>query len=55
MLMRDSDFINHVNRNELNVGNSLKYVVNNFLGNHKASNYRELVKKMLSAFGQHEH
>ena len=47
--MRDSDFVSHVNRNELNVRNSFKYVVNNFLGKHKASNYRELVNKMLSA------
>ncbi len=26
--------------------------MNNFLGNHKASNYRELVKEMLSALEQ---
>ena len=31
---------------------TFKDVVSNFLGNLKASNYRELVMKMLSALGQ---
>ena len=47
MPMRDSDFVNYMNRNEMNVWNSFKDVVNNFFGNYKASNYRELMKKML--------
>ena len=31
MLMKDSDFVKHINRNELNVWNSFKDGVNNFL------------------------
>ena len=50
--MRDSDFVKHMNRNELYVWNSFKDVVNNFLGNYKEQHFRELVKKMLSALGQ---
>ena len=52
MLMKDSDFTSHMNSNELTAWNSFKDVVKNFLGNHKAPNYRELVRKMLSAFGK---
>ena len=52
MLMKDSDFTSHMNRNELTAWNSFKDVVKNFLGNHKAPNYRELVRKTLSAFGK---
>lgn len=51
-LMKDSDFTSHMNSNELTAWNSFKDVVQNFLGNHKAPNYRELVRKMLSAFGK---
>ena len=48
----DSDFVNHMNRNELNVLSSFEDVVNNFLISHKESSYRELVKKMVSALGE---
>ena len=52
MLMRGSDFFNHMIRNELNVWKSFKDVVSNFLSTHKASNYRELGKKKLLALGK---
>ena len=45
MLMRDSDFVDHMN--ELNVQIFFKDVVNNSLGNHKVSNYGELVKERM--------
>ena len=49
----DSDFVNHMNRNELNVLSSFEDVVNNFLISHKESSYRELVKKTPSAVREH--
>ena len=49
-LMRDSDFTNHMNRVELNAWVSFTDVVTNFLGNHKADNYKQLVRKMLTAY-----
>ena len=52
MLMKDSDFTSHMNRDELNAWVSFKDVVKNFLGNHKAHNYKQLVCKMLIAYGK---
>ena len=50
MLMKYSDFTSHMNNIELCAWNSFKSVVKNFLGNHKPTNYKYLVKKMLSSF-----
>ena len=41
MLMKDSDFTSHMNNIELCAWNSFKDVVKNFLGNHKAPNYKD--------------
>lgn len=52
MLMKDTNFISHMDRKERNAWESFKEVVKNFLGNHKAPNYKELVKTMLTAFSR---
>ena len=49
-LMRDSDFTNHMNTVELNAWVSFTDVVTNLLGNHKADNYKQLVRNMLTAY-----
>ena len=49
-LIRDPEFENSMNEGELEAWKAFVLVVKNFLGNNKASNYAELVTKMLTAF-----
>lgn len=49
-LINDPNFKNNMNNVELSAWSSFVEVVNNFLGNHKAYNYEELVKNMLLHF-----
>ncbi|EDV19166.1 uncharacterized protein TRIADDRAFT_62396 [Trichoplax adhaerens] len=49
-LMEDDKFKEVLERNELQAWNSLKSVCNNFLGNHRAKNYKELVNSRLSTY-----
>src|ERR1043165_6615452 len=35
---------------ELQTWNGFKYVVGNFLGNHKSSNYREIIENMIQCY-----
>jgi len=50
-LIRDPEFENSINKVELHAWNAFVLVVQNFLGNNKASNYAELVTNMLTTFG----
>ena len=52
MLIRDYEFVKYMIRNELNVLNSFKGFVQNFLRNYKAPEHRELLKKMMSFLGE---
>jgi hypothetical protein len=49
-LMKDHNFLGSMNNLETDAWTSFTLVVKNFLGNHKATNYSELVKNMLLAF-----
>ena len=49
-LIRDKEFVKSMNAIESAAWNSFVEVVQNFLGNHKASNYKQLVMHMLKCF-----
>ena len=49
-LINDPHFINSMDNTESSAWNSFVLVVKNFLGNHKADNYSDLVEDMLSNF-----
>jgi len=49
-LIKDSNFPNHMNDIECCAWSSFVAVVHNFLGNHKAANYEEVVLNMLTNF-----
>jgi hypothetical protein len=49
-LINDPGFIGVMNQRELDAWSSFVLVVKNFLGNQKASNYKELVENMLENF-----
>lgn len=49
-LVKDPQFTTSMNETESNAWSSFVQVVQNFLGNHKAENYVELVETMLSNF-----
>ena len=49
-LFADENFQKHLNTKELEAWNTLKMVAENFLGNHKAENYIEIVENMIEAF-----
>ena len=49
-LIKDENFVCSMNALELNAWNSFVVVVKNFLGHHKAHNYKELVDKMLTSY-----
>lgn len=49
-LINDRNFQHSMNHLEANAWSSFVIVIKNFLGNHKAQNYTELVKNMLSSF-----
>lgn len=51
-LMSDVDFDKLLTKDELMAWNSFKAVVNGFLGNNRAENYKELVEKMVSDYGK---
>lgn len=51
-VMKDSHFQDSMNNAEADAWSSFTLVVRNFLGNHKADNYSELVENMLSSFRQ---
>ncbi|XP_052563799.1 uncharacterized protein LOC128092860 [Culex pipiens pallens] len=48
--MKDETFPSQLNTKELKAWNWFKQVCENFLGNHKANNYAELVKKLLTSY-----
>lgn len=50
LLMKDNNFMNSMNDLESSAWTSFVNVVQNFLGNHKSENYRELVRIMLENF-----
>ncbi|GBP00205.1 hypothetical protein EVAR_832_1 [Eumeta japonica] len=49
-LMKDTDFIKVMTVPESDAWKSFVLVVENFLGNHKAPNYEEIVQNMLTNF-----
>lgn len=49
-LIKDSNFQNYMNNIEFSAWSSYVSVIKNFLGNHKADNYEELVQRMLSDY-----
>ena len=49
-LLNDSEFENSMRSIERDAWEGFRSVVQNFLGNHKAANYGEIVSNMLSAF-----
>ena len=49
-LFADKNFSKHLNTKELKARNTLKLVAENFLGNHRAENYIEVVENMIEAF-----
>jgi len=49
-LIKDDNFICSMNALESNAWNSFVAVVTNFLGNHKAHNYKELIDTMLISY-----
>ncbi|GBP74960.1 hypothetical protein EVAR_60887_1 [Eumeta japonica] len=49
-LMKDTDFIKVMTVSESDAWKSFVLVVENFLGNHKAPNYEEIVQNMLTNF-----
>ena len=49
-LMKDRDFINSINRVEKAAWLSFVSIVNNFLGNEKADDYREIVQNLIKNF-----
>ena len=49
-LMADVAFIDSMNEKEANAWRSFRSVAENFLGNHRAENYEELVRNMLLSF-----
>ena len=51
-LIKDAQFITSMTQVESNAWSSFVLVVKNFLGNHKADNYVELVDNMLECFKQ---
>ena len=51
-LIKDDGFLNAMKDAEVQAWSAFTLVVKNFLGNHKAGNYSELVANMLSAFQQ---
>jgi hypothetical protein len=48
--MQDLNFLRTLSDIEQAAWNALKSVCTNFLGNHKAENYREIVSEMLECF-----
>jgi len=48
--MQDREFNSTLSGTENADWNAFKFVCTNFLGNHKAGNYREIVSKMLKYF-----
>lgn len=50
ILIRDKDFLSSMNDLERLAWNSFVEVTKNFLGNHRSSNYSEIVNDMLEAF-----
>ena len=52
-LIRDTEFVKSMNAIESAAWNSFVEVVQKFLGNHKASNYKQLVMHMLKCFEEH--
>ena len=52
-LIRDTEFVKSMNAIESAAWNSFFEVVQKFLGNHKASNYKQLVMRMLKCFEEH--
>ena len=48
-LIRDPEFENSMNQEELEAWKAFVLIVKNFLGNNKARNYAELVNNMLTA------
>ena len=49
-LMRDSEFVKEMTRDESRAWNAFTVVVSNFLGSTKADNYKDLVNALLSTF-----
>ena len=49
-LFADENFSKHLNTKELEAWNTLKLVAENFLVNHRAENYIEIVENMIEAF-----
>lgn len=49
-MMRDSDFPRTMTQTELSAWGSFKLLCDNFLGNHKAENYKDLVENLLDTF-----
>lgn len=49
-LMQDEEFETCINRNEKRAWRSIKEVIENFLGNSKSTNYREIVANMCKNF-----
>ena len=49
-LFADENFLKHLNTKELKAWNTFKLVAENFLGNHKAENYIEIVENVIEAF-----
>ena len=49
-LFADENFQKRLNTKELEAWNTLKMITENFLGNHKAENYIEIVENMIEAF-----
>ena len=52
-LIRDTEFVKSMNAVESANWNSFVEVVQKILGNHKASNYKQLVMRMLKCFEEH--
>jgi hypothetical protein len=48
--MQDPDFHNTLSDTEKTAWNAVKSVCSNFLGTHKAENYREIVSEMFKCF-----
>lgn len=48
--MKDATFEEKLTEKELKAWKCVKSVINNFLGVHKAHNFKEIVKDMISAF-----
>lgn len=51
-ILQDQIFYSRLSKNHKAALTALRDVVENFLGNHKAENYRELVKKLLDCYAK---